>query len=788
MIAILLLSAAVAAAGAAFAGWVLLRASLPRQQGIVRVAGLDAAVAIERDARAAPRIRGEALDDAMAGLGYLHAQERFFQMDGQRRFAAGELAELIGPAGLVRDERMRRYRMRSVAQEVLTHLPANHRGWIDAYTRGVNAGLDDLGARPPEYLLLGCQPAPWRAEDSILVMFAMYHSLAIGLQMEKRLDVMRAALPMALVEFMTPESTRFDCPMQGDPAPYAGGGPAPIPGPEVIDLRAAQTPSPGAQAPMEDAGPLALGSNCWAVSGAHTADGRAILANDMHLELMVPSTWYHAEIDWGAGWAVGVTLPGVPGIVVGSNGQIAWGCTNLNADVEDYVVVRVDPDDPSRYLTGAGSEPFESVIERIAVRGAESRSLVIRSTRWGAITDTDATGRPLVLKWPALNPATVDLSLLDLIECRTLEGAVRAARRWQGPPQNVVIAAADGRIAWVVSGWHPSRKGIDRRFPSSWEAAGSGWEGAIPEVERPVLIDPPSGHIVSANQRAMDNRWAAARGGYWAAGERASRILDRLRTTLAIDESAMLRLQLDTRAQSLDFYRDLILETATAGGAPRSLNQAFLAAQGWNGQADCDQLGMTLIVEFRAALHSAIIRALMEPCLRLDKEARYVWFQSEEVLRRILEERPEHLLPPGHASWRAFFLDSLQRAATRARLDRGESRRAGLSWGERNRAAIRHPLSSAAAFLSSWLDMKRARLAGHTSAVRVQTPSFGASQRLVVAPGHEHEGILTLPCGQSGHFLSPNYRDAFAPWSAGARSPLKVGQVVNRIHLEPAGP
>ncbi len=784
-LAVLGVALVVGVIGTAVIGWLLLRASLPRQSGTVLVEGLDAAVNIERDARGVPRIVARSLDDAMAALGYVHAQERYFQMDGQRRYAAGELAELFGTPAAERDERMRRYRLRAVSERVIERLPAHHKRWIDAYTRGVNAGLSDLGARPPEYVVLRATPAPWRPEDTVLVMYSMYHSLAIGLQMEKRLEVMKAALPLPLVEFLTPETTRFDAPLIGSREPYAGDGPAPIPGPDVIDLRGRQVGSLGAAAPAHEHEPQALGSNCWAVSGARTADGRALLANDMHLQLMVPATWFHAEIDWGSGWSVGVSLPGVPGIVVGSNSHIAWGCTNLNADVEDYVVVRADTSSASRYLTADGAEDFETSIEQVLVRGAETRNVVIRSTRWGTVTDTDSSGRPLVLKWPALDPDVANLALLDLIECRTLEEGVLAARRWSGPPQNVTIASADGRIAWVVSGWHPKRSGIDGRYPAEWREPSVGWDGPAPESDRPMLIDPPGGMLATANNRAMSAEWARRQGGFWASGERAGRILEMLREGGVLDERKMLGLQLDTRVASLDFYRDLVLRISPAEAPEGIVRAARRTAERWNGRADADEIGMTLVVEFRAAVHAAILRPLLEPCTRLDKDFRYSWFHSEEPLRRMLEEQPAHLLPPGHSSWETFLLAMLERAAERAGLQPVGDSAAGESWGYRNRASIRHPMSSAAPFLRQWLDMARDPLPGHISAVRVQSPSFGASQRLVVAPGHEHHGILQVPCGQSGHFLSPHYRDAQDEWSEGRPAALRAGSAQSVVRLSP---
>lgn len=353
-----------------------LRASLPRLAGKLAVAGLHAPVTVERDALGVPSIHAADRLDAALALGFVHAQDRFFQMDLLRRVGAGELAELLGPGLVPVDRRHRLHRFRGVARQVVARSSPAEQALGEAYARGVNAGLAALGERPFEYLLLRLPPAPWKPEDSYLATYAMFFGLndAEGLG-ESILGEIRARLPLPLFEFLAPVGTEWDAPLLGEPMRTP-----PVPGPEVFDLRqpgrapwadaagdsrssaraaALRGPSrpaaagvPGAWRPAapddQDELPGLGASNCWAVSGAHTADGRALLANDMHLGIWVPNTWYRAALFWQAAdgtprRVAGVSLPGTPGIAVGSNGHVAWGFTNSFADNTDVIELELDP-------------------------------------------------------------------------------------------------------------------------------------------------------------------------------------------------------------------------------------------------------------------------------------------------------------------------------------------------------------------------------------------------------------------------------------------------------------
>ncbi len=499
----------------------LIVGGLADADGRIVVNGLAADAEIRRDARGVVDVEAASLDDLAFAQGFVHAQDRYFQMDAARRLAAGRLAELVGPSGRRYDRTMRGKLLADVADRALERLPAAQRRLLDRYVEGVRAGLDNLEAPPPEYLLLGAAPEPWTARDSLLVVLAMFDLLVSDNErIEYAAGVMQAALPSALYQFLTPETSRFDAPMDGPPGDP--DGPAPIPGPDVADVRPLGWSAGAPPLASGDgvATPRAIGSNGWAVAGRRTTHGGAILASDMHLPLTAPNVWHRMRLRWPGAFAVGVTLPGAPGVVAGANGHIAWGFTNVHGDFTD--LVRIEEAEGG-YRVPGGVEPFEVRREVIRVRWGEPVELIVRVTRWGPIVRTDWNGAPLARCWTADRPGAVDFDLLSMMAAKTLEDAVQAARGWGGPPQNVMIAAADGRIAWTVSGHLPKRRGVDGRTPASW-ANGDGWDGQIDDDDRPMIIDPPGGAVWTANARAVSVARAGAIGHSFSFGGRASRI------------------------------------------------------------------------------------------------------------------------------------------------------------------------------------------------------------------------------------------------------------------------
>ncbi|HVJ29375.1 MAG TPA: penicillin acylase family protein, partial [Gammaproteobacteria bacterium] len=411
--------------------YVVVAASLPRRGGEAQLPGLTANVSVALDSRAIPTVHAESFLDVLRAQGYLHAQERFFQMDLLRRSAAGELAELFGERALVADLGQRPFGYRERAQRLRATLPPEQNAWLDAYTEGVNAGLADLGARPPEYWLAGAEPRRWLPEDTLLVVLTFYTMLSNNESYERGQGVMHEVLPEPLYEFLTPSTSRFDRPVLGASPndPTGGYVPLPIPGANVVDLRT--RPAPFSSGPARVEPPL-LGpaSNNWAIDTTRGAEGRAIVANDPHLSLRLPNIFYRIELTWGARALRGASIPGLPGVLIGASNDVAWGATVSNADQSDWVVVEVDPSDPTRYRTPDGYEPFVTGNAEIAVAGGARVPIETRATRWGPVVAADWRGRPLALHATWLEPQGLDLRIVGLAEAADAASASVVLARW----------------------------------------------------------------------------------------------------------------------------------------------------------------------------------------------------------------------------------------------------------------------------------------------------------------------------------------------------------------------
>jgi penicillin amidase len=788
-----------------------LRGSLPVVEGEHSLAGLEAPVRVERDALGVPVVRGRSRADVARAMGYVHAQERFFQMDLLRRRSAGELAELVGAAALPADREVRVLRLRAVARRAVLAMRADEREILEAYTAGVGAGLAALEAPPFEYLVLRADPAPWQPEDSMLCALTMYLTLQGGLPgQESTLGLMHDVLPPALDEFLTPKGTEWDAPLEG----AAFVQPA-IPGPDVVDVRKATVP---ADAPAADNRPAAgtavawnaplfgepftgdvvHGSNNWAVAGARTAHGGAILANDMHLGIAVPNTWYRASIVYdtpaGERRVTGATLPGAPFVVVGSNGRVAWGFTNSEGDWADLVELDPVEGDPWAYRTRDGRRRLERQTETIHVKGGKDDALEIQGTVWGPVVDTDHRGRRRALAWVALREGGLNAALVRMEAVGSLAEAQALAPEVGIPNQNLVVADAEGHVGWTIIGRIPRRFGHDGRLPASWADGARGWDGWRPAAEYPRVVDPPSGRVFTANARVAGGADLDKVGfGGYDLGARQGQIRDDLMALDKASESDMLRVQLDDRALFLERWQRLLVSVLTPEVVARDprRGEAKRLVEAWGGHASVDSAGYRIVRAFRLRAAEEATAPLLAPCRQADPRFDYLGLRSSRGYRlwegpvwALLSQRPAHLLDPRFASWDELLVASLD--AVVADLTKDGRPLGSETWGERNTTLIQHPLSRAVPPLARLLDMPRQPLPGDSHMPRFQSPEAGASERMAVSPGREEEGYFHMPGGQSGHPRSPHYGDSHPAWASGERTPFLPGPPVNVLTLKPA--
>jgi penicillin amidase len=782
------------ALAAVAAAWFALRASLPQVEGDAPLAGLGAPVVVERDAAGVPVIRGRTREDVARATGYVHAQDRLFQMDLLRRTGAGELAALLGAGLLDTDRKIRLHQFRARAREAIDALAPAERALLEAYAQGVNTGAAALGARPFEYLLLGRVPEPWRAEDSILVVYAMWLDLQglVAARDELRRERLAAVLPEAAFRFVVAPESSAEAALDGSRLPQM-----PIPTAAEFDLRSLDREiferldgerKERLKSSLQPVGrQAALGSNNWAVAGARSRAGGALLANDMHLGLNVPNIWYRARlvVEPESLDVTGVSLPGVPLIVAGSNRHVAWGFTNSYGDFQD--VIRLEPGpDANSYLTPDGPRRFELANETLSVAGGEPETLVVRRTIWGPVIDQeeDAEGRAVALAWTAHRTGATDMALLRLERAADLDTAATIIGGAGMPAQNVMIADSQGRIGWVLSGRLPRRRGIDPLRPSPWHLQGSGWDGWIPRAEFPRLLDPPQEFAWSANARVVGGAAFTLIGdGDYASAARARQIRDRLAALERASVADMLAIQLDDRADYVAQWRPVFERALERAGEA----EAAKLVAGWSGHAAVDDAGYRLLREFEQMVTARAFETIAAEAISRWPDFR--WQTPEpfgEVALRLVHERPANLLDPRFADWDAW----LAQVAVDAVRDLPEQcgHLAGCTWGKVNALEMRHPISAALPFGSSLFDMPADAMPGDWSTPRAQGTGFGASERFAVSPGREEDGYLHMPGGQSGHPLSPFYRTGHADWVAGRPSSFLPGTPVHVLTLEPRGP
>jgi penicillin amidase len=555
---LLLALAAALAASAFFAGRYYLRnamrENLPQLDGSLAVNGLAAPVTVARDARGVPHIRAASMDDLVFAQGFVTAQDRLWQMDLLRRHAAGELAAILGRPMLPHDRLQRILQLRASADRALAVLPAGQRHWLEVYARGVNASIAAQRAHlPVEFRLLGYQPAAWTPRDSILVELVLFQDLTTGFPQKLGREALAAHLSPDLIADLYPVGSWRDHP-PGQPMPDVSA-PQPILDDIPLDESQAklhQPTKPGAPfiprsvrnewdsaATISSSDLLSLqqtlnlfrapcdscvaGSNGWAVSGSRTASGEPLLANDMHLSLSAPGLWYEADLEaqnqapLAAFHAAGVTLPGTPFVIAGHNGHVAWGFTNLGADVQDLTIehTRGTTSGAEFQTPGGAWSAVRYQTEIIQVRGSADVILDVPLTRHGD-TDTPIVSslfpterRTLSLRWTIYDPANLTDPFFAVDSANDWPSMLAAFADWGGPAQNLIYADDQGHIAYHALGRIPIRGDADNPGPlapvptdvAAPDALSHEWDGYIPFDQLPQAFDPPDGVLVTANAR-----------------------------------------------------------------------------------------------------------------------------------------------------------------------------------------------------------------------------------------------------------------------------------------------
>ncbi|CAM3861671.1 penicillin acylase family protein [Rheinheimera salexigens] len=764
-------------------------------------ADVSATVRVDRDNLGYLSIHAANRQDASYALGFAHAQERFFQMDLLRRNAAGELAGLFGSRAVAADKALRQHRFRHHAEQALQQLTQQQNQLLQGYTNGVNAGLNALTLPPFEYWILRQQPQPWQATDSFLVIYSMYLDLQGKLgRDEYAMTVLKNSIDSDWYHFLQQHSQHWQAAIDASIIPAVLMPRSAYPSVLTQQLNAC------VQCDVKDA--TDIGSNNFAVSGTLTHHGSAILADDMHLGLRVPNTWYKAQLNWRQNNQIiqvtGLSLPGAPAIVVGSNTNIAWGFTNSTGDWHDLIKLTLS-DDGKRYLSQDGWQPLQYHYETIKVAHDKDQALELASTHWGPVvyfpanhstnptaknsagnTSNSNDNQAYALRWVGYDSKAVNFNLIALETASTVQQAVNLAPNIGIPAQNLVVADAAGHIAWTIAGAIPKRSlDYDWDTAQDWSQQPDYWQGYIDATEQPAIINPSIKRLWSANARTVGaDMYAKIGNGGYDLGARGQQIRDQLLDNTAFNEADLHQIQLDNNAKMLARWQQLLLSQLTAEfieehQLQQYQNQVSLSSD----QANVNAIGYTLVKHFRQQLlqlQFAPLSALLE---QQGAASRDLKFSLEPAIWQMLQQKRADTVVAPYTDWQHLMQSAILQS--KQQLEQQNGSIDNSRWGLVNQAKIQHPLALAIPYFGNWLNMPNTEMNGDSHMPRVQGSTFGQSQRLVVAPGQEHLGILTMPTGQSGHPLSPFYRADHTYWLNGVTLPFLPGAKKYQLLLTP---
>lgn len=768
--------------------WNRVEASLAPLEGEFQITTLSAPAEIGRDDHGVVVITAANRMDAARALGFAHGQDRFFQMDLSRRRAAGELSVLVGDAALGLDRATVGHRFRSLATLAIEALPEAQRAELSAYTEGVNAGLQSLPKSPWEYAILRTEPALWAIEDCGLVFYAMVLELQNSTgSYERDQASLRDVMAEVSVDFFNPLIGPDDSAFDGSTQPLR----AP-PSSAILDLRPAETlPTLSSRGAPESA---TIGSNAFLLAGEDTAHGAALVAGDPHLGLKVPNTWYRAQLNWAQSDGTphrvdGVSLPGVPGIIIGTNGHIAWTFTNATVDTGDLVMVDLNQVAPEIFYYKEGdSVEFEERVDLVERHDGDTEEVASTWTEWGPIVGRTIKGKPLAYRWIFHDPAALNFDVLNLGEARTVDEALAIVGRSGMPNQNMFVADRSGEAAWALTGKLPKRFGFDGRFPVTWTFGDRGWDGYLAPAERPVKRATAGQALWSGNQRKVSGDDLVKIGDNGFDGAlRAGQIKRRLSELGGnVTPADLLEIQLDHRADWAMRWSEVLKTTLTSHqleDAAVDPGKVLAALESWDGLATSTSIGYRIVRRWHSLLTARTLDPIFAKTVQKDPAFRYWRLRYEDALWALHRDEPPHLVGPPYANW-----SDLRARVTRELLaeidDAGGLNR--FTWGEVNRLEMRHPFALILpGMIADFLNMPPDPQSGDSRLPRVARPQHGASLRIIVAPGREDEGILHLPGGQSGNPLSPYYRAGHAAWLAGDPTPLQPGPLRHRLTLQP---
>jgi len=750
-------------------GVYVFRRPFPQRSGTLAVDGLQAPVEVVRDRWGVPHLFARNAHDLFFAQGFVHAQDRLWQMEFNRRVASGRLSEIFGEVTLETDRFLRTVGLRRAAEAEWAVQDADARAATEAYAAGVNAFLAlSRGRLPAEFTLLRFAPEPWTPVDSV----AYGKLMAWVLSGNWASELLRAHL----VSRFGPEGARVLMPAY--PAEH----------PVVVPRAADYTPfrAPAVLAALDLAPPQGgVGSNNWAVAGARTTTGAPLLANDPHLDAAMPSIWYEMHLSGGGVDVAGSTFPGTPGVIIGHNEHIAWGVTNAGPDVQDLYMERFDPADPTRYLFRGRWERARVVRERIVVKGRRDPVLLpVRITRHGPILNDVVKGLPgfLALRWTALDPGTILSSVAKLDRARNWQEFREALRDWTVPAQNFVYADRDGHIGYQLPGRIPIRARGDGLLPVPGWTGEYEWVGEIPFDQLPSALDPPRGYVVTANNQIVPDAYRYLIAREWDPGYRARRIETMLTATPAVGPEDFARIQLDvTSLPGRAMVR--ALAGARVGEGPGASLLAELLA--WDGVLGPDSRGGAIYEVFRVTLPALVFKDVLGPdVFEKYMERSDAWTLA--LLQLLRQPASPWWGPEGRDAVVARALAETD-AVLRRRLGGDRSR---WTWGRLHLMRFDHPLGRVPG-LGAIFNATAPPTGGDVFTVNnggfnPQTfrQEVVASYRQIIDLADLDRSMAIHTTGQSGLPFHRHYRDFVRMWASGAYHPMPFSPAAVRAAAE----
>ena len=771
------LAVVIAAAG----GWIYLRwavrSSMPQLDGTLAISGLAGPVSVIRDHQGVPSITASAMDDLFFAQGYVTAQDRLWQMDMTRRYAAGELSAALGSDYVKLDRQQRVLGLREVAEHSLAAMPAEQRAALLAYARGVNAYIaDHQYGLPLEMHILRYFPRAWTPEDSILVGLSMAEMLNHG---SYRADLGKEFI----LSRLGPELTA-DLYPDHSPRDIAPGGVLKAVAPAPVASDRAQHDAPAAllhpaqhnwlpipytllAAPsiLEAPESIRPGSNNWVVSGAHTASGKPLLSNDMHLPHQLPNTWYEAHLRCGDFDVAGLTLPGAPMVVVGHNRRIAWGFTNFGPDVEDIFIEHFNQQ--GEYQTPQGWQKPQVRHEVIHVKRARDVEFDVLVTRHGPLISREMASesrgsdtRQLALRWAMLETG-MTMPFFEMNSAANWQQFRQALSTFNGPGQNLVYADVDGNIGYQATGRIPVRRAGDGSLPVDGADDAHEWTGWIAFEDLPMVYNPPSGIIATANGRTTPDGYTKLITREWGAPDRTERIYQVLsQPGKKFTAAEMLALETDIHS-NLDEHigRLMVAAVENSPEATARAKQAAALLKGFNGDLNHDSTPAAIEQKARRWLS----RTLLESKLGSDA-AQYRWYMQATWLENTVTAQPARWLPANYKSWRELLLASVEAAV---KPPDAPADLAQWKYGDYATMQISHKIYSQIPGLRANGETPKLPQSGNTNTVKQVGAVFAPSERFTADLADLDQSTLNIVNGQSGNIFSPYFYDQFEAWYRG---------------------